>query len=256
MAWWPRRRSVRTHDILGRSTPSTEKPSVEDFKDDFVKHEHFIKESSNLVAKHSKEKISNKEANEEAHGYLLTYFAEYSTDTWIFRTTWFSGYRRFMPFGCLGLVVLGFSTAVLGSISAHLGHTLLANFLLVLTLLSLLMCGLIYLIGLIAIPISKTVAMSRLRVRGVHVTGVALDTWTERRTDKDGDYTHTEYRTKVGFIVGTDRHVVTIDGTYAVGQGVPMVYDLDNPHVANSESNIRSSEVRSSSGWSGSPSSW
>ncbi|GLK12505.1 hypothetical protein GCM10017600_59150 [Streptosporangium carneum] len=43
---------------------------------------------------------------------------------------------------------------------------------------------------------------------------------------------------KIAFVVGGDRHVEEIEGKYAEGDEVPIIYVADDPSVVDSESHI------------------
>lgn len=220
MAWRPRRHSSQAHDMLGRSVLPGELPLEglsELFKDELFRKELVVKD----------------------------FYKDFYGSPRLFGH---SGLFKFSGSGCFlffGLFVLSLFAGALGGISQSLGYMSLSRFLLGLAVPSILMCLFGGVICGIVLLIIKIVVMFRLRVRGVQVTGVALDTLSVKSTDTDShgrSSTSTSYYTKVGFVVGgdrADRHVVTISGKYAVGRGVPMVHDPDNPEMAYSESNIR-----------------
>ncbi|GIH48098.1 DUF3592 domain-containing protein [Microbispora rosea] len=69
---------------------------------------------------------------------------------------------------------------------------------------------------------------------GVRTTGVALSTRSETWNDTDGHPITVNY-TKIGFTVGTQRHVEEISGWYATGEKVRIVYDPESVNVVRSE---------------------
>ncbi|MEU8176983.1 DUF3592 domain-containing protein [Microbispora hainanensis] len=91
----------------------------------------------------------------------------------------------------------------------------------------------ILLVMLVA-QVSGIVTALDLGRHGVRTTGVALSTRSETWHDTDG-HSYTVNYTKIGFTVGTQRHVEEISGRYATGEKVRIVYDPENVNVVRSE---------------------
>jgi hypothetical protein len=85
-------------------------------------------------------------------------------------------------------------------------------------------------------------SIMELRRDASHTTGVALATRSEQWTDSDGTSYSVSF-TKVGYTVGTVRHVEEISGRFAVGEKVPIVYDEDEPDVVRPTSGVDTGSI-------------
>ncbi|GIH64588.1 hypothetical protein [Microbispora siamensis] len=90
------------------------------------------------------------------------------------------------------------------------------------------------LISMLVAQVFGIVSALDLGRHGVHTTGVALSTRSETWNDADGDPVTVHY-TKIGFTVGTERHVEEISGRYTTGEKVRIVYDPQSVNVVRSE---------------------
>ncbi len=79
----------------------------------------------------------------------------------------------------------------------------------------------------------NSIKLFNLQLHGVRSTGtvVSIRSVPQRKSPP-------AYYAKIAFVAGGDRHVEEIEGKYAEGDEVPIIYVADDPSVVDSESHI------------------